>query len=66
MLSLAAAERRVDRLLEVLDTASGTARVSARLPMFAISFGAAGQLISVREDSAGIRRFDEWAVTVKP
>ena len=64
MLSLAAAERRVDRLLEVLDTASGTARVSARLPMFAISFGAAGQLISVREDSEGIRRFDEWAVTV--
>jgi hypothetical protein len=65
LLSLAAAERRVDRLLEVLDTASGTARVSARLPMFAIGFGAAGQLISVREDSAGIRRFDEWAVTVK-
>lgn len=65
LLSLSAAEHRVDRLLEVLDTASGTARVSARLPMFAISFGAAGQLISVREDSAGIRRFDEWAVTVK-
>ncbi|MEO8226063.1 MAG: hypothetical protein ABI637_01465 [Gemmatimonadota bacterium] len=63
--SLAAVERRVDRLLEVLDAMSGAARVSARLPMFAISFGAAGQLVSMREDSAGIRRFDEWAVTVK-
>ena len=65
MLTLAAVERRVDRLLEVLDIASGKPVTSMRLPMFAISFGGKGQLVSMREDSAGIRRFDEWAVTLQ-